>query len=304
MNRKRLGTESAGVREGRIKLRKAALPLALVGIVGTPKHTDIPVAKLGELGIDERYQRREIRGEVNAIIHAMVAGGIVPDPVKVARRADGSLWIVDGQQRYWAHVRMKRPLAVMIYEVDGIETERGLFTIFNTRRAVNANHRVNAWNGESAEMIRRLNAKPDSAFFEQIDLGSNRGRPFSAAVLIKAVASVLCSSHTAAGSIDGVLLAVDGALRLDPAKAMERATAVLHTLARIFNPKKQNQMRFLPAIAIAQVCKKKWDAAGRVISPTPRQFVSLGSYDWERGVEGFALKYLPTLMAQVEKRWK
>ena len=300
----RRGIEHVG--DTRSAQRKSALPLALTELLGTGRLMVIPVAQLSTLNVDEEYyQRRERRTMVNSIIHAMSAGGIVPDPVKLAKRVDGSLWVVDGQQRYWAHVRMQRPLTAMVYDVTKIEDEMALFTVLNTRASIRATSRIHAWTGPTAALLRELNSKPGGFFHEQIDFGHNTGRPFSSAILAKVIAASICPSMRAYhNGIDQVLLAADGALNANPVSAGERAGATLHLIGRVFDPKHQRRMRYLVAIAFALTAREKWDKYGRIVSPTPREFTSLARYDWEKCVEGFSVKYLPTLERQIKKRWK
>jgi len=288
------------VRASHAKRRKL-MPLVVNVDKGHPMM--IPAIKLETLGIDERYQRREIRPHVNSIIHAMTGGGVVPDPIKLARRPDGSLWIVDGQQRYWAHVRLQRQISAMVFDVSDFETERALFTILNTRKEVGAAYQVNAWNGETAEIIRRLNSKPDSVFYGQIDLGGAHHRPFPSTILVRIIATVvLDTGEKWNGSIREVMARCDAALAANHA-LHDHANAALHLAARVFRADGYSRMKYLPAIALGLVCRQKWES-GKLMTPTPSEISALGRVKWERVVPSFATKFLPTLMEIIYRRWR
>ena len=128
----------------------------------------VSVDELDELNIDDDYQRREIRREVNELIAALKAGGIIPDPISLAIRKDGTRWIVDGQQRYWAYWNCELPLQAQLYEVDDIDAERGLFSVLNRQVRLNTHTRVMAWPGSGGGTMRWLNVSPHSTLRTEI----------------------------------------------------------------------------------------------------------------------------------------
>lgn len=123
--RKNTMAESEKIRERGLASRKLAPVLVIEGFTNPKHHIYQPdSAQMRKLNVDQAYQRIEERFLVNDIIQAIREGGAIVMEAVVAERPDGSQWIVDGQQRWWAASRAKAPLPVCVYQVPG--GEKGL----------------------------------------------------------------------------------------------------------------------------------------------------------------------------------
>ena len=91
-----------------------------------------------DLGIDAAYQRSIDNGESLALIRRIAVHwdwGLC-QPLTVARRADGSLWVVDGQHRL-AAARLRRDiydLPCVIAASEGLADEAAAFVALNGQR--------------------------------------------------------------------------------------------------------------------------------------------------------------------------
>src|SRR5574341_689725 len=84
--------------------------------------------ELHELRVaEDSYQRGEVRTTVNEVLAVLQQGGIIPDAIHVAQRTDGTMWVVDGGQRYRAHYLAEKPIMAQLWAVDSEEQERQLF---------------------------------------------------------------------------------------------------------------------------------------------------------------------------------
>jgi hypothetical protein len=294
--------KTAAERARNVKMRTR---MPLVVPILPVRHLTIPADKLDTLQIGP-YQRKEILSAVGELVAAMEAGGEITEPGRIARRPDGSLWIVDGHQRWQAHRRLHRPFPCTIYDVPDLETEMLLFTVFNKTTQLASNYAVNTWPGPCAAMVRELNAKSDSIFCGLVDLGGARHRPYSATILIKMMAAAAAETPSAwSGKVQTVMATLDAAFKARPQVSHDRCNAIVHLAARIFLNKDNDRVVYLPAIALGLVARNKWKAQGRVLTPTPKEIQLLSRRRWDRIVEGsMSVKYLPTLMAYIERRWK
>ena len=114
----------------------------------------------GHMNVDERYQRTRVTPVVNELTHVLKGGGVVPDPIHVAERPDGTLWILDGQQRYWAHSDCHLPLRAYVHSVATLEQEKAMFLILNNRMKVRGDVTVKSWPGISGPLILKLGTEP------------------------------------------------------------------------------------------------------------------------------------------------
>lgn len=112
------------------------------------------------LQIDRRYQRRESQAWVDKI-----AGKYDPDlmrPLDVSRRSDGSLWIMDGQHRYFALVQLGYGDVLIpchVYEGLTIEQEAKIFDTQDAIKRMTPQDRFRAkltGNDPAAHSLKRL----------------------------------------------------------------------------------------------------------------------------------------------------
>lgn len=264
---------------------------------GKMSHKDVM-----DLSIDTRYQRDEVTSEVNQLIHVLLNGGQIPDPVTVAERSygDKGRYVVDGQQRWWAHVDTGKPMQVRIYKVDTFEQELTLFHVLNNTRKLSARTRLKSWPGPSGKAMDWLMNHADSPLRGLISTDNNKG-DFPMVTVMRGLTSAIVGI-TSNGAVDVICTAFDRQYQKDPDWAMKAVHAYAYVISNIFE--KGNPMRHLPAIALGRACYATWktDAAWR--TPTPKEFAKLKRVDWERLAPGFATQWLPLVQAEVRKLWE
>jgi hypothetical protein len=282
--------------------RRVDRPIAITGI-GEGKHVLLQPRDFKRLGVDERYQRVRITSQINTLIHVIRSGGVIPDPVSIARRPDDSLWIVDGQQRFWAHSETDTPMRAMIYDVPDFETERLFFIALNQQAKINPNHTVKAWDGEGAEFIRSMADKPGSPLVGRIHFSSGSPRPLSSGILARGICRLLAdeASPTAAHKdIKRVLAHLDTWIKRPGAR--ERAYAYCVLLAAVFLEGHKDVVRRIPVEAFAAVAAEKWKTV--IVMPPP---VSMGLFkraNWAGMAPGHSVQFLPVFEAEIRKRWR
>ena len=293
--RKKL-SESAAILAKNLAAR-ASTPLIVSG-VGRGKLVVLQPSELSRLNVDESYQRVRLTAEVNSLIHAMSAGGLIPDPISVAERPNGDLFIVDGQQRFWAHVELARPLAAMVYPVDNLESEKQLFLAMNRSVKISNDFIVHAWPGETGAYIRQLNEKLTGPYGSKINFGKDHRRPYQASTLARSMAALTCSARAWRGRIDEVLSRTDKAL---PTRGQrDRVEAFFMVFHRVFPP--TEHCRVLPAIALGRIAQERW--LTHIVTPTPGTVTKLAGTKWITHAPTLADRFLPLLEDVIRRRWK
>lgn len=254
--------------------------------------------ELKKLNVDERYQRIRIGREVNSLIHVLKDGGVIPDPISVAKRPDGTLWILDGQQRFWAHYECERPLQAMVYDVADIRTEMNLFQILNARIKLSGDTLVKSWTGPIGDLIREwCISRPGSPFFAQTNFGQNSQFPYSAGLLARGILAS-AAGVLSVGAIQNVLARGDFALR--EAEARARADAYMRLVPLVFPA--TMRMKFLPAIAIGRVAYARWSVD--TTFPSPTIYEKLKKINWDAVAPTHSARYCKLLEDEILKRWK
>lgn len=301
--------ESAGVAAAALAKMTRRLPVILKD-VGKPEMKVLSMKEMADVRVDtERYQRIRVRDEVNTLIHVLNGGGIIPDPVTLARRPDGTLWVVDGQQRFWAHYETETPMRALIYEVPNIEAERTLFIVLNSTMPVNPNVKVHAWPGPVATLLRTVNDDKDHPMFGHINFGQHGARTFSAAPLMKALLAVM-SPIAPSMPINDLLRRIDATWTAS-ADARERGRAFLLMAHKVFaregttNPGGTSQRggaRSLPMVALASVARERWN--GDVVFPAERTIDAIRRINWDTLVPTSGSRFLPVIKGAIEAKWR
>jgi len=78
--------------------------------------------------------------------------------------------------------------------------------------------------------------------------------------------------------------------------------AFVKLLSVVFQPERGKRLRLLPLLALAQVAREKYEAAGRPV--VPASCTALKRANWDTVVPSHAMKFLPTMRAEVMRRWK
>lgn len=252
------------------------------------------------VSIDETYQRLQITAKVNRLTHVLKSGGQIADPISIAEREDGSMWIVDGQQRYWAALECSMPLRATIYHVHTYEQEANLFYALNNRTLLSANSAIKGWQGPSGVLIRTYNEHEDSPLRGLIMFDPNGSLPLTATLMSKAFLTITTGILPVGNVPQMILPRLDAALAT--AKAKEWCDAFVKLLSAVFQPARGKRIRLLPLLALAQVAREKYEAAGRPVFPS--SCASLKRTNWDTVVPSHAMKFIPTMRAEVIRRWR
>lgn len=295
-------SESTAVAAVALK-RRLQVPMGLDPEVARGVETVIKPADFKLINIDERYQRARIDTEVNELIHVLRAGKGVPARVHLAKRAfvepgvnPEALWVVDGQQRWWAHYETDVPMYATIHTVRSIEEEKKLFLILNSRVQVGANFMVHSWPGPSADLLRLANEQHSHPLFNRVQLAASGGDRIAAGVLIKGLDALL----TGTGRSEAIRkhLARADAHLLQPGMK-DRSIAFLHLVGQVF-PK--GYVYILPMLALGLVARKRWE--GLITPAGPGVVKLLQRTNWATEVPSYSMKFLPVVVASVERKWK
>jgi hypothetical protein len=89
---------------------------------------------IGDLKIDSRYQRGQVKeATIQKILNGFNWAAFVA--LLVGERADGTFWIVDGQQRYIACIRRgETMLPCEVFQSEGYRDEAEVYTLINDGR--------------------------------------------------------------------------------------------------------------------------------------------------------------------------
>lgn len=256
------------------------------------------------------YQRGIQPDEVNELLRAIKAGGMVADPITLSRRLwvtqkpeSEKLWIVDGQQRVLAHMEANVPIKAIVYDCNSPEAERNLFVIMNTQRVVSPNNIINAASSKTAQLLRNVNENPDHPCYRRIIMttaGNNASRNMGAAIILRGLAQALgVGAFGRAGTAQKLLP------RIDESFDLQRADCYLRTIAEVTPIGLENRLRLLPALAIGKVFHEKFLSYGRLIEPSKLTLSNIRRTNWYKVTEGrFSRKYLPVALEEIRGKWK
>jgi hypothetical protein len=307
-------TSSQGAYESALAKRRT-MPTIVQGVVQKGELLIQP-QKLREIGIDERYQRMRITQKVNSLVVVIKSDGLIPDPVSLMRRADSSLWIVDGQQRYWAHYDTDTPMLARVYEVDpehtamALDIERRLFTALNNTRVQSSGTTIKAHVGLSAEILRRQNADTGSTLYDRIQFesrGPSRKNPIIAGSLVRGMLLAAAAVRPAGSLIERVLPRLD--LELAKPEGRCRAEGYLRLVGLVFTPltEGKHSPSSLAIKALGSVCFKKWETSairGAAVLPDFRAVNRLRRVNWRGIADSNAERFLPVYEEAILKIWK
>ncbi len=141
---------------------------------------------------DGGYQRKELTAHANQISDAIRRGSAPPDPIHVAkRRDDDRLWIVDGQQRFWALVDNEKPITAHVHDVIETDDEFLLFKVLNHSKALTANLQVGVHLGPIVqEVLIPTSEDAGHPLYRRIDFAAKGGYKVGAATLVRCVVTL------------------------------------------------------------------------------------------------------------------
>lgn len=295
-------TESPAIFDGYMaaRLRKQVL---VTGVQIAATTTVIPPDEFGRLRIDESYQRAKITNKVNDLITVIRQGGQIPDPVDVSERPDGSWYIVDGQQRFWAHFECSVQLKAHIHRVADLAAEKRLFIALNSRQGLSPKNIIKSWTGPTGELLHRLNESDKSPLKGLIDFSGNAAKPIDASSLVKAFLILLTGVKHGGDTATRLLPRTDTALQVAGATAWVEAFVQL--VCAVFGPSTGSggaKVRVLPMVALASVAHEKYCDAGRPIFP--RSTSRLRQVNWNNAVPSHATKYQGMLEDRIKRLWR
>lgn len=291
-------------------------PLTVTG-VGEPEYAVFDPPDHRRLNIDESYQRMQIRLHVNQMISILESGGEIPEPIAVARRPGGTLWIVDGQQRYWAHWHAQKPLRALIYDVQTLDQERQLFIVMNKTKAVSPGWKVRAWPGPSRELLLWMANGEDSPYQGRIVFGEGGGRqtahddnvmrPVVASIIVKGLGCALTDGktfHSATDRIETTMEKIDRLIRTERERTYKVAKMYGVLLNNTFGNRRPGRIE---AIALGFAAAQRW--AGLRVSdawplPTNRENQKLAEFPWVKYAPSSQAQWIPVLVPALLRVWK
>lgn len=159
------------------------------------------------------FQREEIKSWVGILADALRRGAATP-PIDVAVRPNEpeprQLWIIDGQQRFWAHVDALKPITCHVHEIEKREYEKTMFIALNNRRLVSGNLIIACHLGPiTMKVLTPANEDRDSPLHGRISFTSSvRKDQVSASTLIRALGRLV----GATGNVQAILTRLDVAI--------------------------------------------------------------------------------------------
>lgn len=239
--------------------------------------------ELKNLKIDERYQRWRIAGSVGWLVGVIESGGHITDPILVARRKDGTYWIIDGQQRWWAAYHTNTGLDAQVFKDTTLEEERLLFTIYNSQTHVTGGFRIHGSAGPSGEMMRKLATDKGSPLNGLMGWEPN-SQPYPASLVFRAFAAGMLGSKGSRSAIDQLLGRLDIEIQDGKKLRAEKMLLMIAAVIRqVFSEEDKAKIRSLPATALGLSCNRHWEKLGvRDAWPTPsaKQCARIRNLNW------------------------
>jgi len=283
-------------------LRVSRKPVLLSG-VQPGKLITITPTHFGNVDVDRRYQRDKITEEINDLIYVLQNGGDIPDPITVVKRLykedgvqSGKLWIIDGQQRFMAHLECGRDIRAMCHEVETLEAEKAFFLAMNARRVVGANSVVNSWPGAVADLLKRVDGTVGHPLYGRVMFKASGAEMIGAAILVRGLLAVMTDA-VGGGRIDHLLNAAETALK-GPRQRL-KAEAFLGLIGQVFP---HGYAPILPVVALGKVAFERWSF--KIETPASAVIAKLRRVNWKAEVPSYAERFRPVLEAHIRRLWK
>ena len=269
-----------------------------VKFFGTVK---LSVKELMDLRIDTRYQREEVTNEVNTFIVILKRGGMFPDPISVVERkyGDHQRYIVDGQQRWWAHVDTATPILASIYHVHTFEEEVSLFHALNTQSRVSAENRLRSLPGSLGDTIRRLKESESSPLYHKIADKTAGNARISGVILARGLVSAITNT-SGVGALDVLSPRFERYYKQHPKMADRFADAFAQLISIVFA---EQRLTYTASIAFGRVAYAAWTKSGEPRLPSDSQLNRLSRVDWGGLIPGSGAKWLPIVLEKIHSIW-
>jgi hypothetical protein len=267
----------------------------------------MPYKDLLKLRIDLSYQREEVTDKVNELIHVIREGGVIPDPITVAQRPDNTLYIVDGQQRWWAAIDTETSLEVKIMRVANHDAEVKLFHVLNNKATIAPRHVIRSWPGKCGDVLRLLATSSASALQGQIDFSASGVARAPATSMVRGLVTLV--GGATGGGVTRSLQSFDFRFEENPQWTMVAAFKYAEVVASIFDSTVEGTLRSVVAVALARLCRRRWrtcdptDNGDGWAVPTRAQYEKLQKIGWQKLVPTPAMKWAPVVEAEIRKAW-
>lgn len=204
-----------GKSKSRVNAKRDYRLIALPDRVMNPRRTITMEYPFSRLAIDQLspeaggYQRAEIKPWVNDLKDLLRRGGVIPAIHVVSREWEKGdvLWIVDGQQRYWASWDTETPLTCLVHHCESYQEEKDLFAVLNDRRRLSSNYVIHNHEGHSSKLLIEADTDPTHPFYKRIHFGPGAsGGRVAAGSLLTACARFCGGIH---GSVMSNMSTVD-----------------------------------------------------------------------------------------------
>lgn len=289
--------------------RRHGAPVLLPGDVKDLGEVVLPPNDVAECKIDETYQRAEVRDMVLELSHVLQSGGVIPDPVSVAERPDGTRWVVDGQQRYWAYLDCGKPMVAKLYKVASREAELKLFDVLNHTVALNSTIRVKGWPGPSAALLRELDESPESPMRGHLGWQGRVKTTYSVGVLLRGLATLLSSSTGMSGAgTRNRLMAVDAYYLKNKTWGHRACFEYAALVVAVVPLPLALMLRGAQAVALARTARLRWTglyerASAEWPHPSDGQVVKLRLLDWDTLTPTTHERWVTAAQEAIEKLW-
>lgn len=297
----------------RMKRNRLTRATVVTGIEAVGKRTTITPGMFDKIDVDRRYQRDRIGPKVNELIEVIQSGGVIPDPITLCKRrwsedgqvrASDKLWLIDGQQRFFAAMETETTIEALIYESDSLEAERNFFLAMNNSRIVNANVTVKAWPGPITILLKAVESNPDHPLYGRVEWSRTGGEHIGAAVLVRGLVAVTTGVFYG-GDIQKMLSRADTAIQKDSA-AKARATQFCRLIAHVFP---RGYAPILAVSALGIVASRRWaqvkyNDPALLPLPTTAQMDRMSRINWLAEVPSSAIRFRPVLEQMIDRAWR
>lgn len=287
--------------------RRVARPPLVRGI-SVGKLITITPREFGKVDVDRRYQRDRIDVRVNMLVEVLKAGGSIPDPITLVKYRfaevgvdSDKLWLVDGQQRFFAALEAERPIQAMLYEADSLEAVREFFLAMQAVVHVAPNRQVDVSTSVCAGILRDAVTDSKHPLFNRVATNQGVRHRLAAATLIKGM--MVAATGGKGGSsgiagIQGVMARLDAEI-VKHRSARERAEAFLALAATCL----RDSAPYLVVVTLAKVANDKWEG-GYIRMPSESACKALKKVDWQVKLPSYASRFAPVVTAEILKLWR
>jgi len=258
-------------------------------------------AQAQKFQIDDGYQRGLKKQRIKNMAALLNAGYVIPRLVDVAARSDGTYYVFDGQQRFWAHMAAQKNITCVLWRFTNAKAEAKAFITWNNTVRVNPADKIRAWVGPSGALLRHLMGDEISALCGVLSWGPRSRIPIG--VFAFGLHNALIgkdAKQLAKSSIEDVLARIDAAVCADKERAYEVARSFASVCAKVFPQGRHGYA--IPVRALGVRAHAKWEGNGAAVPPK-RVTTSLSRTNWDRFAPSASSVFLPSVLGAITKKW-